>query len=219
MDKCVICGGVTRCLAMNKTYDYCPGCEFIRLQNCHLLSENQEYNRYLQHDNTEENAGYVKMFRQFLSQLQPLLPAPGNALDFGCGPGPVLAHMLKKRGWDVSLYDPYFAPEEEFWRHKYSLITATEVVEHIHQPLPVWQRLAGLLQPGGVLAIMTSFHPGPDEFCDWWYRRDPTHVAFYNQKTFDWLGEHLGLTVCTVKDGKSLALLKGEGHENRYTCT
>jgi hypothetical protein len=31
---------------------------------------------------------------------------------------------------------------------------------------------------------MTSFLPNELSFEDWYYRRDPTHVVFYSQKTF-----------------------------------
>ena len=57
------------------------------------------------------DAGY----RRFLSKLaDPLMArlAPGaRGLDYGCGPGPALAAMLREAGHEVALYDPFFAPD------------------------------------------------------------------------------------------------------------
>jgi hypothetical protein len=50
-----------------------------------------------------------------------------------------------------------------------------------------------MLAPGGILGVMTMFHPGEGSFADWWYRRDPTHVCFYNEATMRWIGERYGL--------------------------
>ena len=46
---------------------------------------------------------------------------------------------------------------------------------------------------------MTHFHSEQDIFENWYYIKDPTHVVFYNKKTFqiiakifDWDSEFLG---------------------------
>ena len=35
---------------------------------------------------------------------------------------------------------------------------------------------------------MTTFLPEDKQFENWYYRRDPTHVVFYNRKTFHHIG-------------------------------
>jgi hypothetical protein len=42
---------------------------------------------------------------------------------------------------------------------------------------------------GGWLGIMTSFLTTDDAFESWYYRRDPTHVTFYSEKTFEVIAE------------------------------
>ena len=42
-----------------------------------------------------------------------------------------------------------------------------------------------MLARNSFLAIMTSFIPKDNLFESWYYRRDPTHVVFYNKKTFE----------------------------------
>ncbi len=39
---------------------------------------------------------------------------------------------------------------------------------------------------------MTCFQTDDDRFDNWHYRRDPTHVVFYREYTFDWLAQHYG---------------------------
>ena len=57
---------------------------------------------------------------------------------------------------------------------------------------------AALVRPGGLLAVMTGFQPkGAGDFSNWHYRRDPTHVVFYAEKTFALLAEERGWT-CEV---------------------
>jgi hypothetical protein len=158
--------------------------------------------RYLEHNNDPTNPGYVKMFEDFLDVTLPWCQGH-RALDFGSGPGPVLAGILRDKGWEVDLYDPYFAPDRAFVQHRYNLITCTEVMEHVKDPLATWQLLAGCLERDGVLAVMTHFHSGTKSFKDWWYIRDATHVCFYNRSTMEWLAQEFGLSLVYCDDFKT----------------
>ena len=54
---------------------------------------------------------------------------------------------------------------------------------------------------------MTLFHPNnEEEFKDWWYRRDTTHICFYTPKTLKKLAELIGLKVLLVDD-KNICVL------------
>ena len=47
------------------------------------------------------------MFEAFIHKsIFPYQERINKALDFGCGPGPVLAELLKRRGLEVEIYDP-----------------------------------------------------------------------------------------------------------------
>ena len=135
--------------------------------------------------------------RRFLGRLAgPLaerLPPPAAGLDFGCGPGPALAAMLAERGYSVAVYDPFYAPDEAVLVPGYDFITATEVVEHLSRPGRELHRLAGLLRPGGWLAIMTKLVLDRERFAAWHYIRDPTHIGFFSRATFAWWAEREGL--------------------------
>lgn len=189
-------------------YYACPACEFLFMDDAHLLSQDEERDQYAKHENTPDNEGYVRMFREFLDVVTPHHPSIQSALDFGCGPGPVLAGLLEEQGFDVDVYDPFFAPNGNYHRKKFDLITATEVFEHLVEPIKTFSHLADRLNPGGILALMTLFHPNDSvTFQDWWYRRDPTHIAFYRPGTFELMAEQSDLK-CVYHDAKRICIFK-----------
>ncbi|MAK55036.1 MAG: methyltransferase type 12 [Pusillimonas sp.] len=167
-----------------RTYLRCPVCE------CTFLTPSQRPNRlaevaeYRLHRNDIYDAGY----RHFLSGLtKPLLArlrGKQYGLDYGCGPGPALAIMLREAGHQIALYDPVFFNDPNVLKRQYDFITCTEVAEHFHHPAHEFQRLNKLLKHNGILAIRTQFQTDDTAFANWRYRHDPTHVVFYRENTF-----------------------------------
>jgi len=171
-----------------------------------LISESEEKERYLQHNNTMENAGYVQMFQNFiLNALEPQYSSCQSILDFGCGPNPVFAKIMKNAGKQVDYYDPYFFPSKEYLHGQYDMITITEAIEHIRYPLKVLPLLRDRLKPAGLLSIMTRLHQGISSFDDWWYRKDNTHISFFSLNTAMFLATQL-----------QMAFLRTDS--NRYFC-
>ena len=192
-------------------YYHCPECDLIMLPEAELPAPAEERRRYLDHDNTFATSGYVRMFEEFIGDfIEPRLEEMEKALDFGCGPGPVLATMLKERGLDVDIYDPYFFPEDDFLEEKYDLITSTEVFEHLSSPAEELEILLDVLKPGKYLALMTSLHPGPEEMSGWNYRHDDTHITFFSWQTVKWLEENYPLRIA-ASDRKKVVLLRRTG--------
>jgi SAM-dependent methyltransferase len=176
-----------------------------------ILTPDQELNRYLKHTNSLDNTGYVEMLKTFIDKsITPFRQNIKTILDFGSGPEPVLAQLLREMGFKVDIYDIFFAPEEAYLDKTYDLITCTEVLEHLKDPLKILGIIRNLLNPGGIIAIMTLFHPvyglspTPDQlpcekiFKDWWYRRDPTHISFFRPETFYHIAKSLDLTILTM---------------------
>ncbi len=186
---CIICGSSNlELLEIQNRYYHCQDCEVIFIDPTEIAAQDEEKERYEDHDNNHQNEGYVQMFEDFIEELiEPHLNLEeiNDVLEFGCGPGPVLADLLEAKELEVDRYDPYFFPEKVFLDKKYDLITSTEVFEHFSDPIKEMELLTSHLKEDAYLAVMTSFHPGPEEFEDWWYKWDPTHIVFYNQKTFN----------------------------------
>ena len=177
-----------------RRYERCSECRAILLAPEHLPGRSEERRHYLNHENDVDDPRYRKFVSKLVDPLAARLPAGAQGLDFGCGPGPVAAAMLRERGHHVALFDPFFVPEEAALSRTYDFIVCSEVVEHLHRPAAEFDRLEQLLRPGGVLGIMTCFQTDDSRFADWHYRRDPTHVVFYREETFRFIAERRNWT-------------------------
>lgn len=208
---CKICSKPTRTIhdqQYDHNYYYCGNCEFIFLEESKIIPSQQEKIEYSFHENSLANEGYVNMLREFIDKaVRPHRPQITTALDFGSGPGPVLAELLRQEGFKTDIYDKHFAPEKVYLNKKYDLITATEVFEHLKDPLSTLRSLKSRLNKNGILAVMTLFHQNNDEhFKKWWYRRDATHISFYTPKTFKCMASLLDMNVVMV-DKKNICVL------------
>jgi 2-polyprenyl-3-methyl-5-hydroxy-6-metoxy-1,4-benzoquinol methylase len=186
---CPLCdsaGAVPYCSDRRRPYLQCGECRLVFVPPGYRLDRAAEKAEYDLHRNEVDDPGY----RRFLSRLAtPMLErlAPGaRGLDFGCGPGPALAHMLREAGMEVALYDSFYRPDEAALADSYDFICATEVVEHLHHPGVELARLWSLLRPGGCLGVMTKLVRDPDAFAGWHYKNDPTHVCFFSADTWRW---------------------------------
>ena len=193
-------------------YFFCNNCELIFLDSSFFLSPEEEKRRYQQHDNSLKNQGYVSMFENFIDRaVMDFIVPPAKALDFGCGPDPVLAYLLKKRGFLVSHYDPFFYPRIKGDEGSFDLICSTEVLEHVFKPISVFKSFSKLLKAQGVLSLMTHLHPGWGKFPDWWYKRDPTHIVFFNRRTMEWIETGLPFRLLYCDGNKFSVFEKSEG--------
>ena len=89
----------------------------------------------------------------------------------------------------MAIYDWYYARNESVWEQQFDFITASEVVEHLHQPGTELDRLWACLKPGGTLGIMTKLVLAREAFTTWHYKNDTTHVSFFSRNTFEWLSD------------------------------
>lgn len=191
MLKCPLCQSQHTSLFSadsNREYWQCQQCSLVFVPLKHHLSPEEEKKHYLLHNNDLNDLGY----RQFLQRLAtPLLEELGKitqyGLDFGCGPGPLLAQMCQDAGHHMTVWDPFFAPNDFALAQEYDFICCTEAIEHFVDPAKEWQLMLNMLKPGGLMAIMTSFYPKTPLFESWYYKRDPTHISFFSIETFQFL--------------------------------
>ncbi len=184
---------------------HCSQCDLIFVPESHHLSPDQEVSRYKMHRNTLSNAGYVRMFLEKIAMVHLYCPEVKSVLDYGCGPSPVLAELLKREGFSCDSYDPYFfqvLPEGS-----YDLVISTEVFEHLRDIRGELHKICKLIKQGGYLAIMTSLHGIVSDFETWWYASDPTHICFFGASTFDWLAKEFGFEII-YRDYKNYIILK-----------
>jgi len=147
------------------------------------LAADAERAHYGHHRNDPDDPRYRAFLSKLAAPLLARLAGPSRGLDYGCGPGPALAAMLREAGHEVALYDPFFAPCRAPLDATYDFVACTETAEHFFRPADEFDRLGALLRHGGWLAVMTCFQTDDARFAAWRYRADPTHVVFYREAT------------------------------------
>ena len=176
----------------------CGVCRLILVGSTDLPDLAAEKSRYLEHNNEVHDPDYRTFLARLWDRVKPLLTPRASGLDYGAGPGPALVAMMREDGFEVEGYDPIFDPDTKALERTYDFIVCTETAEHMHRPGDELSRLDGMLRPGGLLGVMTSFVDASDSpeglaaFKNWYYRRDPTHVAFYSAATMEWIAGHMG---------------------------
>jgi len=202
MCLCKVCYEQTTVLRDKKaiTYYRCSVCGFISLDDNAIVDSGREKKHYEKHNNSFECKGYVEMFDKFIDEaVNPYIHKIETVLDFGCGHTPVLAELLRKKHLDVDHYDLYFFPQKIYENKKYDLITSTEVFEHLKEPKVILKTLVKSVNSGGYIILMTQFPPSSDEeFLNWWYRRDITHISFFTPNSFEVMATELGLKVLKI---------------------
>ncbi len=189
---CPLCdasGSMEFCQDKKRTYFRCGVCSLIFVPPEFYLSIDAEKAEYDLHQNNPGDQGYRKFLSRIFNPVNKRLKPGSHGLDFGSGPGPTLSIMFEEAGHEMDLFDKFYAPDSTLLKRQYDFITATEVVEHLHNPEVELNKLWECLQSGGWLGIMTKFAMGIEEFKNWHYKNDMTHVCFFSENTFKWLAE------------------------------
>ena len=202
--KCPLCNHNSTNLTLKgdaREYWSCEKCCLIFVPPEFFIPKKKEIERYLEHNNTLDNEGYVRMFQEKINTINKICSGINTVLDYGCGYEPVLKILLEREGYKTHGYDLNFFPNEDL-KKKYDLIISTETFEHIKNPGEELACLISQIPSKGYLAIMTRFYPSRngnlclESFSQWYYKRDPTHIAFYSHKTFSWVADEFRLKIC-----------------------
>ena len=146
----------------------------------------------------EEAAGRAQNFKPILNQLDRYFPQKGKLLDIGAATGIFLA-LAREKGWEVSGIEPSVwavgvaakkynldlipasFEEAKLPANYFQVVTMIDFIEHIPHPLEAVRKAAHLLEPLGVLVIVT---PNIKSLAarvagaKWWHFR-PAHLAFF----------------------------------------
>lgn len=194
MPECPLCyhDGVDVVLKdENQTYLYCSVCTLHFVHPDDRLESHVEKSRYDLHENDPEDPQYRSFLNQLFEPVRKKITSGSTGLDYGSGPGPTLHLMFKEAGFNMAHFDPFYQDDHNVLNRKYDFITVSETAEHFYHPGKEFDKLWQMLNPGGVLGIMTLMLNDPDHFKNWHYRRDDTHVAFYQPDTFRWISSRL----------------------------
>ncbi len=191
-----------------RSFYRCGDCAFAWADPAFRLDPEAARVRYALHRNRRDDAGYVAFLGTIIDAALAHTPGARRVLDWGSGPAPVGADLLRERGLAVSVYDPLYAPVLPEPEAVFDLVFCIEVAEHFERPLQDFADLASRLRPGAGLALHTHLAPEDDEaFLSWWYTEDPTHVSFYTLQSLTLLADLAALRLDSVTD-RRLALFR-----------
>ncbi len=209
--QCPLCGGREADLFTrdkHHCYQRCPDCDLVYVptgERPDPLSEKSSYDR---HDKNTADGNYGEVLSRLTGPLLARL-APGSiGLDFGSGPGPLLAGQMREAGMRVRTFDVFYDPDDSVWYQSYDFITCSDVLEHLHSPGRELDRLFSVLKPGGWLGIMTRRYDH-----DTGLARDNanvTQVCFFSDASLQWLARRQQAELMLLED--DVALLQKPGN-------
>ena len=198
VDKCPVCHGYDNhefSRDKKRIYYLCNDCSLLFVPRNLLIGIDEEKQRYQAHDNDFENADYRAYLSKIIDSFEPFLLKGTQGLDFGSGKTTLFADLVKERGFEMISYDLYFHPDEEIWFKKFDFIVLSEVIEHLREPRHCLERVKSLLNSSGQLFIKTKFYPSDKKLFDnWFYKRDMTHVQFFNRNSLNQLAKSVGFS-------------------------
>lgn len=189
----------------NREYILCDNCKLVNVHPEYFLNEQEEKERYLEHQNGIHHKGYVDFLNRAIDPALDYLNSGMIGLDYGCGYAPTISKLLRRRGIRCENYDPIFF--KKTLTKKYDFIFSTEAFEHFFHPMKEMEKLMDLLKPGGYLIIMSERWTEEEKFNSWYYTTDPTHVAFYHNETFDFICNKYALDKI-YDDGSRVIILR-----------
>jgi hypothetical protein len=184
----------------------CKNCKLVIKPEHSRPGWDEEKERYLEHENSIHQEGYVKHLNQAIKPALKYLKSDFRGLDYGCGPVPTLNKLLELDGLTCEIYDPIFFPEHPLVTYDY--VFATECFEHFFRPAHEMQKLRGLLKTGGILVAMTQLWNNHTRFNEWRYVHDSTHVIFYHEQTFGFISAHFGFEILEILNDRVMILRK-----------
>ena len=192
-------------------------------------------------DRMEEDRGWWSRCYQdrFEFFAQHLPDDARTLLDIGCGPG-VFLDVGEQLGWSTLGIEPsvtaaayasaqgrnivndFFPTCEKDLSH-FDVIHSSLVLEHVPDPLSFVREAAALLQPGGLLCIVTPNDYNPLQLAvvsalaipHWWV--GPDHINYFSPSSLDRLLKKVGLDVIatTTTFPMEFFLLMGDNYIGR----
>jgi SAM-dependent methyltransferase len=211
MNLCRLCGGDKNFPLVSiqqkfdgklKEFNYhkCKTCRLISLDPSCFLGPLEEKSRYETHNNSLSQPKYVNHLNKLWSPLKNILSSEAKGLDFGSGPQPCLAQLIRQDSFDVDIWDPFFAKNNEVWKGQYDFVTCMEVIEHCAQVSEEINKIYSVLKPHGHLAVGTVRYDNVKDFSSWYYRMDPTHISFFSISTMEWISQNWNLKLEYIEE-------------------
>lgn len=192
----------------------------VRCVHCGLVRQDPAptalYEEAVDTQYLREEQGIRETFRRTLERIERHCSQPGRLLDIGCGPGILLVEATQ-RGWDAVGIEPSrwgaetaereglyvhrgFLEDVELAPESFDAVVASDVIEHVSDPVRFMERIYELLVHGGVVFLAT---PNVDSLVAkmlrrWWWSVLPGHLLYFSPITLRRLIETVGLQVAEL---------------------
>lgn len=197
--KCKICNSESalfdKAVVLEKHeihYYRCPHCGFVQTEDPYWLSE--AYSDAI----ADSDIGLIARniyLSNTLNTILKILNPTSQILDYGGGYG-MFVRMMRDKGWDFEWYDEYcqnlFAKGHEMSHEHYDVITSFEMLEHLPNPMEMFERLFSL---SDTLICTTEIIPHhPPKIKEWWYYATESgqHIAFYTKESLQVVANKFG---------------------------
>ena len=179
---------------LKRIYRICQNCSLVYVPRDSVVSEEEEKKRYEAHENDELDPQYRAYLMNLVGLIMPELRIGNLGLDFGCGKSTLLSQLFEEQGFKINSYDLYFHDHIERLQIKYDFIILSEVIEHLRDPFDCMKHLVSFLNQKGKIIIKTKFYPTDKaSFDNWFYKRDITHIQFFNKSSMNHLISSIGV--------------------------
>lgn len=176
-----------------RSYYQCSSCELVFVSRLDIIEPDLEKKRYETHQNHAGDSRYLTYLSNIFEECAPYLKKGECGLDFGCGESKLLGQLFTEAGFPTESFDLYFHPDQAIWTRQFHFVVMSEVIEHLREPRESMTQIFKLLAQSGQIFVKTKLLPETtEEFDRWFYKRDPTHVQFFNQASLNYLKKNLG---------------------------
>jgi len=202
--RCTICGAETR-LSHRATvlsrhevaYLYCSQCGLLQTEPPRWLDE--AYSDAIALSDTGLLTRNIAVAMRLTALLTFAFPRDVRCVDAGGGYG-VLTRLMRDIGFDFYWTDPFCANlfakgfEADRAGGSFPVITAFEVMEHLHDPIEFIRQAMAKYQ-GAAFAFSTQLFDGSPPPLEWPYYSFETgqHVSFYQRRTLQRIADILGM--------------------------
>jgi SAM-dependent methyltransferase len=191
-----------------KDYYLCNKCHLISAYPSDIINTDMEKDIYLCHENSIEDSGYINFLDRAIKPAMQFINKSMLGLDYGAGYAATLSQILERRGYNCENYDPYFIHNS--LDKKFEYVFSTETFEHFLHPNREVQKIYEILNNNGYLIVMTERWDSLERFRNWYYTRDPSHIAFYHTKTFDYICKKFGFKIIYDDEHRVIILQKSK---------